>query len=397
MRIGLVTGEYPPMQGGVGAFTQELAKALHALGHDIYIITSNEAKPENMTLTSRELRNPIDIGYAKILPQGRRWWWRDVALIADLAIRHELDLVNVQFQAAAFNMKNPAIYLLPWRMKGICPFVVTFHDLRVPYLFPKAGKLRQWVVKKMALSAENVITTNAADYTVNTKEWQVENVIEIPIGSNISVNPVEATAIAQLRSQLGVGDGLLLGYFGFLNESKGADLLVHSLANLGDEAHVVFIGGRTGASDPTNNAAFDSQLQTVIQQHNLSDRVHFTGFVDDVAVSTHLKACDAVVLPYRDGISLRRGTLMAALAHGCAVISTEPEMPAPALVHGENCYLVPANDADALTAAIRTVTTNPTLTATLEAGAALCASQFSWDKIAQQTVAFYETSHAHRS
>ena len=28
MRIGLITGEYPPMQGGVGAFTHELAHAL---------------------------------------------------------------------------------------------------------------------------------------------------------------------------------------------------------------------------------------------------------------------------------------------------------------------------------------------------------------------------------
>jgi hypothetical protein len=25
MRIGIITGEYPPMEGGVGAFTQELS------------------------------------------------------------------------------------------------------------------------------------------------------------------------------------------------------------------------------------------------------------------------------------------------------------------------------------------------------------------------------------
>jgi hypothetical protein len=31
MKIGLITGEYPPMQGGVGAFTQELARAMAAL------------------------------------------------------------------------------------------------------------------------------------------------------------------------------------------------------------------------------------------------------------------------------------------------------------------------------------------------------------------------------
>ena len=390
MRIGLVTGEYPPMQGGVGAFTQELAKALNALGHEIFIVTSNKAKPENRPLTSRELRHPIDIGYAKLLPQGRHWRWRDVALIADLAIRYEFDLVNLQFQAAAFNMRNPAIYALPFRMRGICPTVVTFHDLRVPYLFPKAGGLRQKVVKKMAVSAENIITTNAADCAIVSKQWSAQNVCEIPIGSNISVHNISAQQVAQVRQNLGVEDGLLLGYFGFLNESKGADLLVQSLANLADGDHLVFIGGRTGASDPTNNAAFDSTLQTLIAQRGLSDRVHFTGFVNDEDVSAYLNTCDAVVLPYRDGISLRRGTLMAALAHGCAVISTEPQNPAPALIHGENCFLVPANDAAALTDAIRTVTTNPALTTTLKNGATTCAQQFSWKKIAAQTVTFFE-------
>jgi len=40
MRIGLITGEYPPMQGGVGDFTHELGKALAALGHEVHVLTS---------------------------------------------------------------------------------------------------------------------------------------------------------------------------------------------------------------------------------------------------------------------------------------------------------------------------------------------------------------------
>ena len=40
MRIGLITGEYPPQQGGVGDFTRELARALIAAGHEAQVITS---------------------------------------------------------------------------------------------------------------------------------------------------------------------------------------------------------------------------------------------------------------------------------------------------------------------------------------------------------------------
>ena len=40
MKIGLITGEYPPQQGGVGDFTRELARALIAAGHEAQVITT---------------------------------------------------------------------------------------------------------------------------------------------------------------------------------------------------------------------------------------------------------------------------------------------------------------------------------------------------------------------
>jgi len=40
MRIVLITGEFPPMQGGMGDFTNELGKALAELGHEVHVITS---------------------------------------------------------------------------------------------------------------------------------------------------------------------------------------------------------------------------------------------------------------------------------------------------------------------------------------------------------------------
>ena len=43
------------------------------------------------------------------------------------------------------------------------PVVVTFHDLRVPYLFPKAGRLRPAAVTHLARAAAGVIATDPAD------------------------------------------------------------------------------------------------------------------------------------------------------------------------------------------------------------------------------------------
>jgi glycosyltransferase involved in cell wall biosynthesis len=287
-------------------------------------------------------------------------------------------------------MNSAAINFLPWRLNGITKTVVTFHDLRVPYLFPKAGRLRELAVNFMARRADGAIATNIADYEVLNSRL-VSPVTQIPIGSNIATYTPNHIEIAEVREQLGLNENqYLLGYFGFLNESKGADLLLSAMSNLDQRYHLVFIGGQTGASDPTN-AAFLQQTKHLIDELGLSNRIHWTGFLSDVRVSTYLHASNLMVMPYRDGASLRRGTLMAALAHGRPLITTDPAEPTPELEHGQNIWLVPPGNEPALTRAIETLAGDPTLCSTIGHGAQKTAALFTWDKIANQTLTFFET------
>ncbi|MCA9940609.1 MAG: glycosyltransferase family 4 protein [Anaerolineales bacterium] len=383
------------MEGGVGAFTQELARALAALGHDVTIFTNSRARPPDTPRRLNLLRQPVELAFAHLYPRAYRWRWRDVGLLADLVMEKELDVVNIQYQAAAYNMRHPAINLAPWRLKGLVPTVVTFHDLRVPYLFPKAGPLRRLAVRRMAADAHGVIATNRADADA-LAAWGIAATV-IPIGSNITATTPAPTAIADLRHRLGLApDDLLLGYFGFLNPSKGADTLLTALAACPPHTHLVFIGGRTGASDPTTNQAFFAELDDLITRLDLGARVHWTGFVPEAAVSTYLHAADLMVMPYRDGVSLRRGTLMAVLAHGRPLITTEPGSPTPELVHGENVWFVPANAPHLLAQAIQTLAAHPDWRDRLGHGAHQLADPFTWDKIAAQTAAYLRQMVARR-
>lgn len=388
MRIGLVTGEYPPMEGGVGAFTQELARELAVIGHEIFIISSYRARPTDKKFTRKQLREPIDIGFAKLLPQTRKWTWRDARLVTDLTIRYDLDLINIQYQASAYNMRNPAINVLPWRLRGVAKTVVTFHDLREPYLFPKAGRLRRRAVNMLAQQSDGLIVTNAADHTALAPTTMP--LATIPIGSNIAVQAVSAETRLKTRAQLGLADDdVLLAYFGFLNESKGADTLIDALAQLDSRHHLVFIGGQTGASDPANNSAFLNTIHAQITAHGLEARVHWTGFVEDWEVANYFGAADLTVLPYHDGVSLRRGTLMAALAFGQAIITTHPQTATPELRHGDNCWLVTAGDATALQAAVEQLIATPATRQMLRENAQKLAQAYTWDHIAQQTSDFF--------
>ncbi len=117
--------------------------------------------------------------------------------------------------------------------------------------------------------------------------------------------------------------------------------------------------------------------------------MHWRGFLPDRDVSAYLNAAEVMVMPYRDGVSLRRGTLMAVLAHGRPLITTKPSVPIPELIHGENVWLTPIDDKTALSQSITAVLSDFELQKKLSHGALKLSSMFSWNVIAGRTTAFY--------
>jgi glycosyltransferase involved in cell wall biosynthesis len=144
------------------------------------------------------------------------------------------------------------------------------------------------------------------------------------------------------------------------------------------------IGGRLGSSDPTNQAYAD-RVESLISELELTQRVRWTGYLPTEQVSAALLSADVVVLPYRDGISFRRGSLHAALAHGCPVISTAARVPLPELEDGENVLLVPPDDPQAVSQAAHRLHSDPELGRRIGQGAALLAAQFTWKRIVERT------------
>jgi glycosyltransferase involved in cell wall biosynthesis len=59
---------------------------------------------------------------------------------------------------------------------------------------------------------------------------------------------------------------------------------------------------------------------------SLADRITATGTLDPTATAEHLAACDMLVQPYPDGVTTRRGSVMAGLALGAAVVTNVGEL-----------------------------------------------------------------------
>ncbi|MCB0077809.1 MAG: glycosyltransferase [Anaerolineales bacterium] len=378
MNLLFLTGEYPPMRGGVGDYTAYLAAPLAAQGHGVTV------------LTQREAAGATTLGVA-VLPRMARWGvgeWRGMARLAQRA-----DVVHIQYQAAAFGMGvAPQLMAAFLRRVTKRPVVITFHDLRVPYLFPKAGPLREKSMRFLARSASAVVATNAED-AATLRGWGVERRWQIPIGANLPLDlPPQSPVRWRDRWRI-PHDAPLLSHFGFVNRSKDTETLLRAVAALRPQwpdLHLLMIGERVGASDHSNRAYAD-EIEALAEELGLREPfLQWTGSLPAEEVVAGLRAAEVVVLPYRDGASLRRGTLAAPLALGRPVVTTQPTTPIPFLKDGDNIRFTAAESPTALSSAIAALLADGALRERITAGAATLSHHFDWAQIAAQHHAMYQ-------
>jgi glycosyltransferase involved in cell wall biosynthesis len=386
LNVTFLTGEYPPMQGGIADYTA------HLLSH----LTSLQINPAVLTSHRWHSPQPPAITVHAATPN---WGGRSWLYVAHHLKRYRPDILHIQYQAAMYDLSGWVNWLPCYLRLRRWPIriVTTFHDLRVPYIFPKAGQFRWQSMLALARYSHAVICTDHENLVRLKQAGLNDSVIlqTIPLGSNIDPYPPADFDRAAWRARYQAdNDTLLLTYFGFLNESKGGEELLESVALLrqrGRAVRLVLIGGEVGDADPTN-AAFAQRMRALIKQYDLTEQVYFTGYVTPSDVSAHLLAADAMVMPYREGITFRRTTLVTALRHGCPLISTEPLDPRliPEVRDGENVLLARRHDALSLAETLSRFADNSILRYKLAAGAKQLGQRFEWSHLAQATANLYD-------
>ncbi|HEX2924246.1 MAG TPA: glycosyltransferase family 4 protein, partial [Chloroflexota bacterium] len=256
-RVLMVTGEYPPALGGVGDYTALLCRQLVSAGAAVSVLTGTQTGSPSTPTSTAEPQ------LFRVIP---RWGFTSLESVSCLAAKLECNVVHLQYQAAAYGM-HPGANLLPAylriRLRGI-RVVTTFHDLRVPYLFPKAGPLRPRALRTMDRFSHASVLTNEPDLadlggseTEDTKGNYKKRWL-IPIGSNVDNAPPPDFDRQVWRRQMDVDDNtLLVSYFGFMNDTKGVEFLVQALGLLlgrGVPLKLLVVGGETGDTDPTNRS-----------------------------------------------------------------------------------------------------------------------------------------------
>lgn len=334
MRILVLNYEFPPVGGGGGRASAELAQALVERGHEIRVLTSS-----GVGLPNIEQRD----GYlVRRVPTGRRSHFR--ASLRDMAAyiafgllpgwrlirRWKPDLLHAHFAV-------PTGVLANWlaRLSRV-PYVLTVHLGDVPGGVPeKTGRWFRWVYRwTPRIWREAAAVVAVSRYT---RDLALQH-YDVPI--QVIPNAIQLPPERELP--LSVGEPPRLIFAGRFQPQKDLPLLVEALAAIQDlEWRCVLVGDGPQAET----------VDRLIRSEGLEPRVERTGWLDREAVVDRLRGSDILVMPSRsEGLPV---VGIEALAHGLAIVATRAGGLSELVEDGSNGRLCEIGDRGCLIESLR--------------------------------------------
>ncbi len=321
-----------PYVGGAERYLTLLARGIRAHGYGSLLITAGEGNLEPLKEAMRgEGAGVHDLGRGSVTGAG-------------FARRLLGILRRVRPSLFHFNLPGPfdARYSLAapvaW-MAGIRNIVSTEH-LPMVRSFPKGRILKslstRFVSRVITVSDDNRGHLIRNHHTPASKIRVVHN----------GIPASESLIDLDLRSDLGIeGDSLLIAIVGALEERKEHATLLEAMARLPVSVHALIVG----------EGEMEGELRGTVSALGISDRVHFTGYRNDVP--SIMRDIDMLVVP--SSIEATPYVILEAMEAGLPVIASSvfgiPEL----VVAGETGLLVPPRDVDTLAAALRSLCSDP--------------------------------------
>jgi glycosyltransferase involved in cell wall biosynthesis len=195
--------------------------------------------------------------------------------------------------------------------------VTTVHEPYVP--FDRLKTLPMAIIQRLELwllilgSAKIAVSISAWTRMLQARFfWRKRDIFWLPVGSNIPRLPLSDGERAMVRANLGVGAGdLLVVMFNPGGSGKMVDLAANTwnaIRSVNPMARLLLIGC--------------SESDSPFRGCQIAEGVLHAGYVQADEASRLLSSGDLCLAPYIDGISARRGSVIAALAHGLPTVST---------------------------------------------------------------------------
>src|ERR687891_250515 len=346
MKILVVSGEYPPMKGGVGRYTKNLVHAL-AKKPDIEVSVATGADAAVLTSDRSQGINNVTTIYSGIIRKGDK---RNSDRILQIVSETRPDVVNIQYERGLYEVDTTIRHTF-WRLVygstmdrfyKMCPVptVSTLHTvfpqeeysayiedraLRKEGRFgflpqPLRAAIRRWVLKQrydlllQVVNQSDGVISPARTLQEVVKRGTViyhgaEPAIEFSSGSSLMNDKKK-----EFRKTFGLPvDKMLLLAFGFAGSYKGFDVLGGlSLPN----------GWSLVIKQTKHERGFERPIEIGKNNGDNNGIISLNlGYLDDTTMSKLFFACDAIIFPYK--IVSISGVMFDALAHGLPFVASD--------------------------------------------------------------------------
>jgi glycosyltransferase involved in cell wall biosynthesis len=383
----LLTPHFPPAQGGIADYAHWLTKELADQGFDMRVITSQFAGEA----AAKRSEGAREIYVSRTVEHWDRRLWRSVA---DEVSSFKPDILHIQYQHVMYG-GDPAIGFLPWALaaRRMRPAIVTtLHDMAPPSRGPKAA--RRLAFESLLYGSRKLIVSNDSEFEGLARRpgiRQRANVVSV--GSNIPLHTLPPEERVALRASLSRDrDGCLLVFFGLIRPGKGIEAVIDAVADLRHRSVPVelLVVGDIGDSESELRVPYRDQLIERQLAIGVEDAVHFLGHQSEENVSRLLQACDLAVLPFNEGASANRTTILAALSHGLPLVTTRGVGTPAMFSDGAMAFVPSPPDAKRLSASIEDLIKQPEKRDAMARRGRQLADRFTHTAIGQQVAGIYE-------
>lgn len=307
----ILTGEYPPQPGGVSDYTRLVARELAQAGDEVHVWASScpERTPKDEGVEVHRLSE--DFGLRSL-----------AALNGELKKFPAPHRILVQYVPQAFGWKGMNLPFCLWlRSKRESSVWVMFHEVYFPLRWKQSlshnilGAVTRLMASLVASAAKRKFVSIPAWIPLLEARGAKESLTSwLPVPSSIPVIDDAAGTRAVRERYAPVGGGFLVGHFGTYGGHIAEMLkgVVPLLLSKRTDCAVLLLGrgGEIVRDDLTR------------QHPDLKTRIHATGALSAEDISRSLSACDVLIQPFVDGVSSRRTSVMAGLAHGLPIVTT---------------------------------------------------------------------------
>jgi len=288
MRVLIALTYYRPHYSGLTIYTERLARALAARGHQVTVLTSQFDKKlprEEIVDGVRVVRMPVLMRLSKgvIMPSIPFRAWNEI---------RRAEVVNLhlpQLDAAPISVLA--------RLLGR-PVVLTYQcDLRLPSGL--INQLANWgsnIANFVSAAMANVIVSTSQDYAENSQFLNSYMDKIQAVSPPVVLKQVEDAFIEQVREKYGIQpEDKVIGMVARLAAEKGVEYLVRALPLVIEkhpQARVLYAGQH---EDVMGEEAYAAMLAPLIEE--LGDRWKFLGLIPDDELAAFYHLCDVLVLP----------------------------------------------------------------------------------------------------